>query len=96
MASMRSLWSGEQNWFDQYDGLNYVLYWTPAADIPTEAEVKQRIEYLAKHGPTPVAFTFEQQFTLAEMLALVLNKMDEHGWRFRCRRVWSQRADSNR
>ncbi|MCI0692202.1 DUF3291 domain-containing protein [candidate division KSB1 bacterium] len=56
-------------WFEQYDGPNYVLYWAPAGHIPTEAEVKQRIDYLAKYGPTPFAFIFEQRFTVEEMLA---------------------------
>jgi hypothetical protein len=56
-------------WFEQHDGPNYVLYWVAAGNIPTEAEVKQRIEYLGKHGPTPFAFKFEQRFTVEEMLA---------------------------
>lgn len=49
-------------WFEQYEGPNYVLFWAPAGHIPTEAEVKRRIDYLAKHGPTPFAFDFGRPF----------------------------------
>lgn len=56
-------------WFEQGDGPNYVLYWAPAGHVPTEAEVKQRLDSLAARGPTPFAFTFEQRFTVEEMLA---------------------------
>ncbi len=55
-------------WFEQVEGPNYVFYWAPAGHIPTEAEVQGRIEYLAKHGPSPYAFTFEQRYSVAEML----------------------------
>ena len=30
----------------------------------------QRLDHLKQHGPTPLAFTFEQQFTVEEMLAI--------------------------
>ena len=53
-------------WFEQRDGPNYVLYWTPVGRIPSEAEVETRLQYLAQHGPTPFAFTFEQSFTAVE------------------------------
>lgn len=56
-------------WFEQVEGPNYVLYWAPAEHIPSEAEVKRRIEYLARHESTPFAFTFEQHYTVEEMLA---------------------------
>lgn len=56
-------------WFEQVEGPNYVLYWAPAGHIPSEDEVRRRIEYLAKHGPTPFAFTFGQHYTVEEMLA---------------------------
>lgn len=54
-------------WFEQDDKPSYVLYWAPVGHIPTEAEIKQRIDHLAKYGPTPFAFTFEQRFTVEEM-----------------------------
>lgn len=56
-------------WFEQHDWPNYILYWVSAGHLPTEKEVKQRLDYLAHHGPTPFAFTFENPFWVQEMLA---------------------------
>ena len=56
-------------WFEQREGPNYVLYWAVAGHIPTEAEVKRRLDHLAKHGPTPLAFTFEERFTIEEAMS---------------------------
>lgn len=58
-----------REWFVQYDGPNYVLYWEVAGHIPSESEVKHRVDYLTDHGPTPFAFTFEKWFSIEEMLA---------------------------
>lgn len=57
-----------REWFESYDGPNYVLYWEIAGHIPSEAEVQQRVEYLANQGPTPFAFTFDNRFTVGEMI----------------------------
>ena len=57
-------------WFEQTARPGYVLYWSPAGHVPTEAEVNERLDYLKKHGPTPLAFTFERPFTVEEMLAV--------------------------
>jgi hypothetical protein len=54
------------DWFKQDDRPNYVLFWAPAGHIPTEAEVKGRLDYLTAHGPTPYAFTFDQRFTVED------------------------------
>jgi len=40
----------------------------PAGEVPSEAEVERRLDYLSTHGPTPFAFTFYQRFTIQEML----------------------------
>jgi hypothetical protein len=56
-------------WFEQSEAANYVLYWAPAGQIPTEAEVKRHLDYLLEHGPTPFAFTFECAFTAEESAA---------------------------
>jgi hypothetical protein len=57
-------------WFEQNDRTGYVLYWAPIGHFPTKAEVKQRLGHLKQHGPTPLAFAFERQFTVDEMLAI--------------------------
>jgi hypothetical protein len=50
-------------WFEQAGASpNYVLYWVPEGHTVTEKEVKERRDHLAKWGPTPYAFTFQQPF----------------------------------
>ena len=56
-------------WFKPHTRPNYVLYWAPADHIPTEREVKARLDHLTRHGPTPYAFNFKSPFSVAEMLA---------------------------
>lgn len=56
-------------WFHQSDRPAYVLFWVPAEEIPTEAEIQTRFEHLARKGPTPYSFNFDQPFTVEEMLA---------------------------
>ncbi len=53
-------------WFEQAAGPNYVLYWAPVGHMPTEVEIKERLDHLAMHGPTPFAFNFERRFTAAD------------------------------
>jgi hypothetical protein len=55
-------------WFVPSDQPAYVLYWSPAGELPTEKEIKQRHEYLYQHGATPFAFTFDASFTVEELL----------------------------
>jgi len=51
-------------WFEQCrTSPNYVLYWMPIGHIVTEKEIKERLDYLGKYGPTPYAFTLKQPFT---------------------------------
>jgi hypothetical protein len=58
-------------WFEQERTRpKYVLYWIPEGHIVTEREVKERLDYLGRHGATPYAFTFEQRFSFTQALAL--------------------------
>ena len=45
-----------------------VLWWVPAGHHPTLEEAREKILFLKEHGPTPLAFTFKQRFTIEEML----------------------------
>jgi hypothetical protein len=56
-------------WFAQHNRPNYVLYWAPSGHLPTEREVKKRLDHLIRHGPTPYAFTFQSRLTVEESLA---------------------------
>jgi hypothetical protein len=52
-----------EEWFEQAGTRpNYVLYWVLEGHIVTEKEIEQRLDHLAKYGPTPYAFTFKGLF----------------------------------
>jgi hypothetical protein len=55
-------------WFEEPSGANYVLFWIPAGELPTETEIKKRLDHLELNGPTPYAFTLHKHFTIQEML----------------------------
>jgi hypothetical protein len=38
------------------------LWWVPAGTVPTVAEAEERLERLARSGPTAAAFTFRSSF----------------------------------
>ena len=58
-----------KEWFKRRAGPNYLLFWIPPGEVSSEAEIKQRLDYLAANGPSPFAFTFQQPFTIQEMLS---------------------------
>jgi hypothetical protein len=47
------------DWFDKMDGPHFVMWWVPAGHRPTVSEAKERLEYLAAHGPSDYAFGWE-------------------------------------
>lgn len=53
----RSLW-----FHDDLALPTVVMWWTPAGTIPGIDEARDKVEYLAKHGPTVDAFTFAKRF----------------------------------
>jgi len=55
-------------WFIQSDLPPYVLYWSPAGEYPSEAEIERRREHFHQHSATPFAFTFDEPFTIEEVL----------------------------
>jgi hypothetical protein len=57
-----------KEWFEKMDTPVLVMWWVPAGHNPTLAEAKEKLELLEKHGPTPLAFTFKQRFSVGEML----------------------------
>jgi heme-degrading monooxygenase HmoA len=56
-AVMRS----RKQWFEKLDTY-LVLWWVPAGHEPTVDEAKERLEHVARNGPTPYAFTFRASF----------------------------------
>lgn len=51
-----------REWFARMTDAFMALWWVPAGHKPTVAEAVERLAHLRAHGPTPVAFTFRQQF----------------------------------
>jgi hypothetical protein len=50
-----------REWFDKME-VTLALWWIPVGHVPTVAEGKERLETLARLGPTPAAFLFRQPF----------------------------------
>lgn len=51
-----------QQWFEPIAGPILALWWTPAGQVPTVADARERLQHLKDHGPTPYAFTFRTPF----------------------------------
>jgi hypothetical protein len=47
-----------QQWFEQIPQPWHVMWWIPAGHTPTAAEGRARLEFLAEHGNSPLAFGF--------------------------------------
>ena len=56
-------------WFEKMETPSLVLWWVPAGHIPTVDEAKEQLELLTSLGPTPLAFTFKNRFSIEELLA---------------------------
>jgi hypothetical protein len=50
-----------RKWFQKME-VYLALWWVPAGHIPTVAEAKARLAYLAQHGESAQAFTMRQIF----------------------------------
>jgi hypothetical protein len=57
-----------KEWFEKMDTPVMVMWWVPEGHNPSPVEARERLELLQKHGPTPLAFTFKQRFTVEDML----------------------------
>jgi len=49
-------------WFEKFVGAYTALWWVPVGHRPSIDEMKKRLDYLDKHGPTQFAFTFKTTF----------------------------------
>ena len=49
-------------WFDRMTEAYSVMWWIPAASIPTLEEANERLQSLRQQGPNPRAFTFKKLF----------------------------------
>jgi hypothetical protein len=53
-----------REWFDGMTDTYVALWWVPPDHRPTIAEALERLEYLKRHGPSPVAFTFRESYPM--------------------------------
>lgn len=49
-------------WFEKFVGAYTALWWVPAGHRPGIDEMKKRLDYLDKYGPTQFAFNFKTTF----------------------------------
>ena len=57
-------------WFEKMTTPSGALWWIEAGHTPTVAEAQEKLELIEHNGATPLAFTFKQRFTVAEMMAV--------------------------
>lgn len=51
-----------REWFHRPDGPHLVLWWIAAGTPPTTAQAAERLDLLARGGPSPEAFTLRQPY----------------------------------
>ncbi len=49
-------------WFERLDTPSMALWWTPVGTPPTPEDGLERLDHLARHGPSERAFTFKARF----------------------------------
>ena len=54
--------SRRKEWFERSDTPSLVLWWVPMGAPPTLDDGLERLDRLARHGPSERAFTFKTQF----------------------------------
>lgn len=57
-----SIMRRRREWFERMQEAYMVLWWIPAAHLPSLEEARSRLELLQEIGPTRDAFTFSQPF----------------------------------
>ena len=57
-----------REWFEKPTRPHMVLWWVEAGHRPDVAEALEKLDMLAKKGPTPDAFTFKQRFPAPELM----------------------------
>ncbi|MDX2215161.1 MAG: DUF3291 domain-containing protein [Oculatellaceae cyanobacterium bins.114] len=51
-----------RQWFEQFEGMYFALWWVEAEHIPSVIEAKQRLDYLNEQGVSRWAFNFKHPF----------------------------------
>jgi len=58
----RGIMVGRRAWFEKPEGPYQVLWWVERGMQPSVEEGLKRLDHLARHGPTPYAFTFKKLY----------------------------------
>ncbi len=60
-----------KEWFHLFEGPYLALWWIGEGSLPTVTDARQRLDHLARVGPTAYAFTFRKTFPASEAEPLV-------------------------
>jgi hypothetical protein len=74
-------------WFEKFPKPYIAMWWIPAGHIPTPIEARERLEFLQRHGETPVAFSFRKMFATPDAPEAVATEspVSYHGRKFAVR-----------
>jgi hypothetical protein len=61
-SSHSAIMAQRRNWFDKLDSPHMALWWVPAGTIPDVLQAREKLDLLARLGPTSAAFTFKQRY----------------------------------
>ncbi|MCF0052433.1 DUF3291 domain-containing protein [Dyadobacter sp. LJ53] len=53
-----------REWFSVYGKVYMAMWWVPSGEYPTMEQAMERVEYLAKNGPSQYAFSFKNSFLM--------------------------------
>ncbi|MCF0063749.1 DUF3291 domain-containing protein [Dyadobacter chenwenxiniae] len=53
-----------REWFSVYGKVYMAMWWVPSGEYPTMEQAMERVEYLAKNGPSQYAFSFKNSFSM--------------------------------
>lgn len=64
----------KKEWFQKMDTAHMVLWYVEEGHVPDLAEAKERLEYLAKNGESPFAFSFRKRFSIDDWITFQAEK----------------------
>ena len=62
------LFRQRRDWFSKMSKPFFAMWWIPAETVPTPEDAQAKLNHIAQHGITPLAFNFKQRYTVEEML----------------------------
>ena len=56
-------------WFEPMQSPHFCMWWLREGELPTLADAKRRVDYLAEYGDSAYAFTFKKSFASSDAIA---------------------------